>query len=136
MTLAWNRSVASALLPVLFLLAALASGCGGNAEAESAAAESAADCGCYTSSAHQYGTPEGKAALKRYLQESAAANPVGSEEYKAYSRALARFSELEALYSDESLTPEDRWVKALDKLKAFMKPTETNQKGQETDNEI
>ncbi len=121
---AWNRLGALMLLPVLVMLAALASGCGGSADAE---AENNENCGCCASSGQQDGTLKSKAALKQFLLESAAKHPEGSEMREAYRRALARFSELEAVYADDSLTPDDRSRKAHEKMAALMWQTDTNE---------
>lgn len=127
MTLAWNRLGASALLPVLVMLVALACGCGGSADAE---AENKDSCGCGTSGAKQYGVAKGKATLKNFLIDSAAKHPEGSEMQAAYRRALTRFSELEAFYTDSSLAPDERSAKVQEKLTALMWSATSNESAQ------
>ncbi len=129
MTSAWARLGALTLLSVLVMLGALASGCGGSADAE---AENDDSCGCYTSGGQRYGTAEGKEILKSFLIDRAARHPEGSEMQKAYRRALARFSELEAYYADSSLSPDDRWTKVYEKLTELMQPTTSNESTQNT----
>lgn len=124
-TLDWTGALA--LPAVLFMLAALTWGCGGSADAE---AENDDSCGCYTSGGQRYGTAEGKEILKNFLIDSAARHPEGSEMQEAYRRALARFSELEAYYADDSLTPNERQAKVHEKLTALMWPTTKNESAQ------